>query len=138
MSALFEFLVMVFAALIPWDPTNHRARDRRLFDANKVACAIRALDGRVLNIGTEWSVGVCEIADGRLTFVPELGIVGDRTIPVLSATAVAGEPEFGVPAAWADSAHFVISTRDGDLFWAFPKHLSSEVLALLFPERQRA
>ncbi|MEL0625851.1 hypothetical protein V6245_02700 [Salinibacterium amurskyense] len=137
MSALLEFLVLLFAAWLPVNPMNHRARDRRLLEAQKVMCAIRALDGRVLNIGTEWSFGVSEIAERQLKFSPTTGIVGNRTVPVLSVNPIDGDPRFGTTPAWADSAHFAVSTGAGDLVLAFPKYLTSEVFALLFPEPQR-
>ncbi|MGJ8722856.1 MAG: hypothetical protein ACSHW9_13535 [Salinibacterium amurskyense] len=137
MSAVFEFLISLFAAWLPVNPINHRTRDRRLLEAQKVMCAIRAMDGRVLNIGTEWSFGVSEIADRQLEFSPTTGIVGNRTVPVLSVKPIDGEPHFGTTPAWADSAHFAVSTGAGDLALAFPKYLTSAVFALLFPEAQR-
>ncbi|QYH35212.1 hypothetical protein FFT87_04165 [Salinibacterium sp. M195] len=101
-------------------------------------CALRAIDGRVLNIGTEWSNGVCEITDHHLKFVPTMGIVGERRIPVLNLTPIAEEPHFGTTPAWADSAHFVLSTHDGDLAWAFPKYIANDIVARLLPDLKPA
>lgn len=42
----------------------------RLLDDNQVRCGIRALKGRVHNIGTEWSGGTAHLSPGHLRFVP--------------------------------------------------------------------
>jgi hypothetical protein len=70
------FLVQGFAG------TSKRT-DWRLISQHKVRCAIRAVNGRVPNIGTEWSTGIGEVSRGHLRFVPSIGIVGDREIDVM-------------------------------------------------------
>ena len=43
---------------------------------------IRAVHGRVYDIGTEWSNGTAMVSTGHITFHPTMGIVGSREIEV--------------------------------------------------------
>lgn len=138
MSVILEMLGMLIGATVFGKPVNDRGRDRRLLAENKVRCAIRAADARVLNIGTEWSIGVCEITNRHLKFVPSIGIVGDRDIPVYELQPCPDGPSFGVNVPWGTSAHFVISTQGGDLAWAFPEYITDDILNLLLPDAEIA
>lgn len=105
------------------------SNDRRLLANNKVRCEIAAFEGRVLNIGTEWSAGLCEISPGHLRFSPRIGIVGDREIDVQRL-----EPADPPPVRarqLEDFAYFRLSTANGDLRWAIPSRLAGLVVERL-------
>lgn len=115
--------------LIP-DEVDKR-RDLKLFDEGEVRCSIRARDGRVLNIPTEWSAGVARFGHGMLHFTPVIGIVGDRAIPVRS---IRPGP---TPNALVDDVrgmNFTIETTGGDLFVRLPTVVAEKVAAVLAGE----
>jgi len=86
---------------------------------DQVRCIVAAAEGRVLNIGTELSVGVCDVSSGHLRFVPREGIVGNRDIDVLALARMDSPPEPHT-AAFGDVAWFRIATGKGDLLWGIP------------------
>jgi hypothetical protein len=103
--------------------------DRRLLSDGQVRCGIRASTGRVLNIGTEWSVGMASFSEGRVHFVPRMGIVGDRTIDVLDLSPCETEPVVGLEGFRA----FTLATAKGNLLWAIPPGVADDVVALVRP-----
>jgi len=114
-----------------------RRNDRKRLLAGKVRCSIRALDRRVLNIGTEWSGGVATVEPGVLRFSPSIGIVGDRVVPVQSirpapspnALSISGAPLGGVSGGIGTG--FIITTTGGELTVTFPTVVATEVADLL-------
>lgn len=115
-----------------------KSSDRRLFEQNRVRCGLRAVEGRVLNIGTEWSSGVCEVTSGQLRFIPSIGIVGDRKIEVTGLRAQARPLATRDQWPWGDSANIIVSTASGDLHWVIPLHMADDVLARLMSGTQAA
>jgi hypothetical protein len=89
----------------------------------------------VVDIGTEWSMGICTISTGRIEFMPRIGIVGDRTIDVLevldhdSGALTSPDLEFG------SSITYVVRTAAGDLYWTLPDRIAADASALLFTVR---
>lgn len=135
MSILGELLLQIFVQ-IPLDVIGGGIRgaaagrkDRRLLSDGQVRCGIRASTGRVLNIGTEWSVGTATISAGRVHFVPRMGIVGDRTIDVLGLSHAEMEAIIGLEGFRA----VTLTTAKGDLRWAIPAAIADEVVALVRP-----
>lgn len=135
MSILGELLLQIFVQ-IPLDLIGGGIRgaaagrnDRRLLSDGQVRCGIRASTGRVLNIGTEWSVGTASVSEGRVHFVPRMGIVGDRTIDVLDLSPCETEPIVGLEGFRA----FTLATAKGDLRWAIPPGVADDVVALVRP-----
>jgi hypothetical protein len=116
--------------LVPWGADGRR--DRRLLREGRARCGIRAASGRVLDIGTEWSVGICTISTGRVDFAPRIGIVGDRDIEVLevldSDVDSVGDLELGL----GPTVTYVLRTPKGDLYWALPDHIAEQASGLLF------
>ncbi|MBG6054906.1 hypothetical protein IWX81_001317 [Salinibacterium sp. CAN_S4] len=133
MSIVLDILGSLLLSLAPDFVPKGRAADRRLLAQDKVRCGIRASDGRVLNIGTEWSTGVCEISPGHLRFVPSVGIVGDREIDVIDVRMTQERPHEQMVMPWGESADLVITTKAGELHWKIPEHIANEVIARLSP-----
>jgi len=102
--------------------------DRRGLYAARARFVVRAVDGRVNNMGTDWSRGVAYLSAGRLHFEPKSGIVGSRQIDVLAMRA-------DVPPVPADEGfeYFRLTTPEGELFGGFPAKLAVDVRALLLP-----
>lgn len=123
-----ETLGSLLTSLIPGLQMEGRGTDRRLLKADSVRCGIRATSGRVLNIGTEWSSGVCVISPSRLAFTPSMGIVGDREIEVLALRRA--EKAVPITTPWVGLT-LIITTAQGELYLSIPEHVAEEVLARL-------
>ena len=138
MSILGDLLFQLLAP-IPFDwagfsiiSAAERRTDRRLLGEGKVRCAIRAVEGRVLNIGTELSGGIATLSPGRIHFEPRIGIVGDRRIDVLDiAPAPAGGVSYGLAAGPARV--FIVTVAKGELLWIVPAAIADDVVALVRP-----
>lgn len=138
MSILGELLFYLLAP-IPFDwaglsivSAAERRTDRRLLGEGKVRCAIRAVEGRVLNIGTEVSGGTATLSHGRIHFEPRVGIVGDRRIDVVRIVpAPAGGVSYGLAAGPARA--FIVTVAKGDLLWIVPAAIADDVVALVRP-----
>lgn len=114
-----------------------RRRDRKRLLEGEVRCSIRAIERRVLNIGTNWSGGVAHIEPGVLRFSPSVGIVGDRVVPVHSirrapspnALAAGGAPLGG--ASGGVGTRFMVTTTGGELLVSFPTIVADQVAEIL-------
>jgi len=62
---LFGFLAEFFWWLIPNE--IERRNDRKRCLDGEVRCALRAVRERVLNIDTEWSVGIATVSPGMVS-----------------------------------------------------------------------
>ncbi len=129
---LLSFLGSLFWWLIP--EQIQRRNDRKRFLEGEVRCGIRAVKGRVLNIGTEWSVGVAQISPGMLHFTPAIGIVGTREVRVLSIrdrddSIGPSEHEYSV-GEWLD---FVVTTAAGELVVRFPLEVADAAAEVISP-----
>ena len=133
MSIVLDIIGSFLMFLTPDFAPKGRSTDRRLIGEGKVRSGIRASEGRVLNIGTEWSTGICEISPGHLRFVPSMGIVGDREIEVISLRLTQVRPYDEVVVPWGESTDLVITTESGELYWVVPEHIADEVIARLSP-----
>lgn len=117
-----------------------RRRDLKRLLAGEVRCSMRAIDRRVLNIGTNWSGGIAHIERGRLRFSPSVGIVGERVVPVHSirrapspnALAAGGAPLGG--ASGGIGTRFIVTTTGGELLVSFPTVVAENVVAILAGE----
>jgi hypothetical protein len=109
------------------------ATDRRLIAKNRVRCGIRAVEGRVLNTGTEWSGGVCELTPGHLRFEPSIGIVGAREIDVIDVRVAHPQPSPTMTLLTGESLVLVVSTSGGELLWAVPRQILNEVRERIRP-----
>lgn len=133
MSFLFQILADLLFGWLWWlipDEVDRR-RDLKRFAEGEVRCSIRAVDRRVLNIPTEWSVGVAQFEPGMLRFSPVIGIVGDRVVPVQS---IRPGP---TPNALADDGrgmNVTIATTGGELIVRFPTVVAEKVVAVLADE----
>jgi len=132
-SILLDIVGSLVMFLMPDLVGKGRGTDRRLLAQRKVRSSIRAVEGRVLNIGTEWSTGVCEIGKGRLRFVPSMGIVGDREIEVIGLRLRDDWSHELVVAPWGESTELIVSTEAGELYWAIPEHIADDVVERLSP-----
>lgn len=138
MSILGELLFQLLAP-IPFDGAGlsivsavERRTDRRLLGEGKVRCAIRAVEGRVLNIGTEPNGGTAALSPGRIHFEPRVGIVGDRRIDVLRIVpAPAGGVSYGLAAGPARA--YIVTVAKGELLWIVPAAIADDVFALVRP-----
>lgn len=138
MSILGDLLFQLLAP-IPFDwagfsimSAAERRTDRRLLGEGKVRCAIRAVEGRVLNIGTEPSGGIATLSPGRIHFEPRVGIVGDRRIDVLQVVpAPPGGVSYGLAAGPARV--FIVTVAKGELLWIVPAAIADDVVALVRP-----
>lgn len=104
-------------------------RDRRRLDESRVRSGLRSVEGRVLNIGTEWSEGIAEISPGRLRFIPRTGIVGDREITITGLAL-----EGAAPRLLEGLTVLRITTPSGDLLWAVPDKLVDDIAELVVPD----
>lgn len=87
----------------------------------------------MLNIGTEWSAGTCEISPHHLRFMPRIGILGNRDIEVLGARLTDNRLSAQANLFLSTPTTVVISTDAGELLWAIPEHVASRVAARLYP-----
>jgi S1-C subfamily serine protease len=132
-----DLLVGVLWWLIPEE--IDRRNDRKRLLVGEVRCSLRAVDRRVLNIGTEWSAGIARVEPGVLRFSPSIGIVGDRVVPVHSirerptpnALASGAGPLGGVSGV---GTGFIITTTGGELIVNVPTVVAAEVAEILTPE----
>jgi hypothetical protein len=131
-SLLIELLSAVLPDVLM--SGSERRRDRRLLAENRARCAIRAVRGRVLNIGTEWSAGICSISRRHLQFHPTIGIVGDRKIDVVSLALSEIDPDEVVYLGLGQTLTYLIRTEAGDLYWALPDRIAERAKALLLEE----
>jgi len=114
-----------------------RRNDLKRFREGEVRCSIRAIDRRVLNIGTEWSGGVAHFEPWMMRFSPSIGIVGDRVVPVHStrkaptpnALALGGTPHGG--ASGGVGTAFIVTTTGGELLVNFPTVVAEKVASVL-------
>lgn len=132
LGLIFDLLFGWLWWLIP-DEVQRRNDRKRLLEG-EVRCGIRAVTGRVLNIGTEWSVGVAQISPGMLNFTPAIGIVGTREVRVLSIrdrdnSIGPSKHEYPV-GAWLD---FVVTTAAGELVVRFPLEVGDAAAEVLSP-----
>jgi hypothetical protein len=111
------------------------AKDRRLLAEGRARCAIRAVRGRTLNIGTEWSGGLCSISPGHLEFEPTIGIVGDRRIDVVGLSPSDTRLDVDVNLRAGQTVTYLIRTEVGDLYWALPRGIAERATALVVPGR---
>ncbi|MFN4002156.1 hypothetical protein [Microcella sp.] len=140
MSSLLEFVFGwffgFFADLLWWliPDEIERRNDRKRLLEGEARCAIRAGKGRVLNIGTEWSVGIAQITRGMLHFTPSMGIVGTREIHVLSIRerdgSIAPSPLERPVGDWLD---FIVTTAAGELVVRFPLEVGDAAAAVVKP-----
>ncbi len=140
MSTLFEFIFGwffgFFADLLWWliPDEIERRNDRKRLVEGEVRCAIRAGEGRVLNIGTEWSVGIAQISPGMLHFTPSMGIVGTREVRVVSIRerdgSIAPSPLERPFGDWLD---FIVTTAAGELVVRFPLEVGDAAAETLSP-----
>ena len=112
---------------------HERAKDRRLLAEGRARCAIRAVRGRTLDIGTEWSAGICSISPGHLRFEPTIGILGHRAIDVVGLSPSDVRPDHFVDISPRQTITHVIRTEVGDLYWALPDGIAERAVALLRP-----
>lgn len=131
-GALFGFFADLFWWLIPDE--IERRNDRKRFLDGEVRCAMRAVRGRVLNIGTEWSVGIAQISPGMLHFTPSIGIVGTREVRVVS---IRDRDNSISPSAlerpvgdWLD---FIVTTSGGELVVRFPLEVGDAAAEVISP-----
>jgi hypothetical protein len=110
---------------------HESARDRRLLAEGRARCGIRAVRGRTLDIGTEWSAGICSISPGHLGFEPTIGIVGDRAIDVVGVSPSDVKPEHAANLGAGQTVTFVLRTDVGDLYWALPVGIAERAIGLL-------
>jgi hypothetical protein len=125
---------ILVALLELWPLGSDRRRDRRLLREGRARCGIRSVKGRVADIGTEWSVGTCEISTGRIRFTPRIGIVGDRDIEVLEVLSAEADLHEMSDLGIGDTLTYVIRTSAGTLLWTLPGHVAERASALLFAE----
>jgi len=117
-----SFVIQLLAELVGWGIFDGmRARfaksaAQKVTATHRVRCGLRAAEGRVYDIGTEWSTGWASVSAGRLEFSPSVGIVGDRSIEI---TAVRRE---SVPAGLLENSDralvWQLVTPRGVLHWA--------------------
>jgi hypothetical protein len=132
MSIVLQFfgdLFLTALTTLPW--TNGAKPDRRAIEKGRVYSGIRAVEGRVLNIGTEWSTGICEVTPRHLRFVPRMGIVGTRDIRVESVRLADLGVREGVDLDPRPSTALRVTTHAGDLYWQIPVRVFDKVLSQL-------
>lgn len=114
-----EWVVAGFLGIVA-PAALERGRDRRMLTEGRARCGIRAVEGRVHDIGTEWSRGVCTITPGRIRFTPSVGIVGDRDVRVVRIENARERTVDTLTLDLDDMVVFRITTDRGDLYWALP------------------
>lgn len=135
MSVLAEILGWLVLEILFGSITGRRSSRaaKRLFEKQgHVSCSIRAVEGRVLNIGTEWSGGVAELTPGHMRFVPRVGIVGDREIDVLDIHR-GNLAMREVPVSTSPTQVLLVSTSAGKLYWLVPIDMVDQIADRLRP-----
>jgi hypothetical protein len=134
---VIDFLLLFFANMVgdslggSFHQRLQRASDRRRPVADGVRSSIRALEGRVLNIGTEWSMGTSELSPRHVKFIPKVGIVGNREIDIVDLKALAPvEDQLDLN----EFAYFLITTPKGHLHWGVPRIHADAVIAVVLSE----
>lgn len=119
MSLLLDLLGYIIGGAIVEGAgkSSRKGRARRLATAGELRCGLRAIEGRVYNMGTEWSTGKAIVTAGHLSFVPSMGIVGDRQIDV-SAIGPSSRPSFGQGYVFEGALVCLLDTPKGQLEWA--------------------
>lgn len=128
---IFLDFVLDFLSLGIPDGPGREPTDRQLLASNRVRCGLRAATGRVLNIGTEWSEGICEITPRHLNFIPSMGVVGDRQIEVSGLRWANDEARARPRLCGRSSTTFIVSTNDGELYWTIVKRCAPKAVTLL-------
>jgi hypothetical protein len=134
-SILANLFGLLFLDILFGSITSRRSSNaaKRLFaKQGHVSSSIRAVEGRVVDIGTEWSVGVAEVRPGHLSFVPRIGIVGNREIDVLDLH-VGSLSMKDVPVSASPAQVVVVTTPCGKLYWLVPIDLVDEIVDRLHP-----
>lgn len=132
LSALFELVGYLVAEAVgaavseAWLESRHRRR----FSDGKVGSDLRSAQGRVYNIGTEWSAGIATVTAGHISFEPSLGIVGKREINIDRAGTARRARERRNPTKPHDTI-VVLVTPKGELEWSLETRHVRAVMALL-------
>lgn len=130
--ALLLFLGDLIAQVLLAMPWSTGARDdHRAIGEQRVRSGLRAVHGRVLDIGTEWSTGRCEITPRHLRFIPRMGIVGNRDIDVLAVARSKEDFERVVILDSRPTTTLLITTTAGDLYWQVPSRVVKDAIELL-------
>ena len=95
--------------------------------------SIRAVEGRVEDIGTEWSGGVAEVAPRHIRFIPRIGIVGVRDIAVVGLRS-GSLPAKEVLVSLSPSQVLVVTTATGALYWQVPVELVARIVERILPK----
>lgn len=100
-------------------------KDRRLIRRGQVLCYLRAVDEPVHDIGIEWCSGTAHLSSGRLRFVPETGLDGERTLEVVDLHRAPDGPTLNTI---TPSSTLRVVTPEGSLYWLAPTaHLDAIV-----------
>lgn len=110
---------------------GYESIDRKLIEKRTVRSGLQATGGRVADIGTDWSSGLCEITPRHLYFKPRIGVVGDRDIDVTAIRAAPQSTPPGVPIFGGTPVTFVMTTAGGELYWMIMQSQASQALRLL-------
>ncbi len=135
---MLDFLALLFANMVGAMAGGSIVRriqtvgDKRRVAGGQTRSAIRAVTGRVNNIGTEWSEGIAELGPGHIRFVPRIGIVGDRELRVISLMPTQAT-DLEVPNLGA-YAYYMLTTEHGELYWAIPEKFAEEITAAVVPD----
>jgi hypothetical protein len=108
-------------------------KDRRLIRRGQVLCYLRAVDEPVHDIVSEWCSGTAYLSSGRLRFVPETGLDGERTLEVIDLHRAPDGPALNTI---TPSSTLRVVTPEGSLYWLAPTaHLDAIVEWLRPPPR---
>jgi hypothetical protein len=108
------------------------AQARKNFDENRVVrCGIRAVKGRVANIGTEWSYGDAAVSPGHITFTPTMGVVGVRELEGIEIDRASIRKPKWREKSTADSRLVTITCGGGELVLELRTGVFDEVLKVL-------
>jgi hypothetical protein len=99
----------------------------------RVECGVRAISGRVNNIGPEWSLGCGTLTRGHMRFDPTLGIVGVREIEVTDVDGSRAKGERATKRPFPGASVWELVTPQGQLQWAVDSLLIEEAAAMLMP-----
>jgi len=108
------------------------AAKKLLLTEGRVRTSIRAIDGRVLNICTEWSGGMAVLSPAHIRFEPIIGIVGDREIGVVRLR-LSSLPIRDLPVTSSPAKLLVVTTASGELYWLVPTDLVDQIVERLHP-----
>jgi hypothetical protein len=124
-----DLFTSLFARVVRSSSTT---ADRRSFDREgRVRCAVRAVNGRVLNIGTEWSLGSAVVSGGHVMFTPSMGIVGVRSIDILALRPDSRGAVVIGDVGTFEGTSVVVDTAKGELQIAFPSIVFDDVVGVL-------